>query len=100
MMLLRGVQVSGETIRRWCRKFAQRFANEMRCRRPKPGDTGHLDEVVLKTNGETRYLWRAVDQEGNVLDVLVQSRRNAAAAKRLTRKMMKKMQWVPRAHHG
>jgi putative transposase len=96
MMLLRGVQVSYETIRRWCRKFAQQFANELRRRRPQPGDKWHLDEVFLKINGETYYLWRAVDQEGNVLDVLVQSRRNAAAAKRLMRKLMKKMQCVPR----
>jgi putative transposase len=96
MLLLRGVQVSDETIRRWCRKFAQQFANELRRRRPKPGDKWHLDEVFLKINGETYYLWRAVDQEGNVLDVLVQSRRNASAAKRLMRKLMKKMQCVPR----
>jgi putative transposase len=94
MMLLRGVQVSYETIRRWCRKFAQQFANELRRRRPRPGDKWHLDEVFLKINGETFYLWRAVDQEGTVLDVLVQSRRNAAAAKRLMRKLMKKMQWT------
>ncbi len=91
-MLLRGVQVSYETIRRWC----QQFAHELRRRRPKPGDKWHLDEVFLKINGQTYYLWRAVDQEGNVLDVLVQSRRNAAAAKRLMRKLMKKLQCVPR----
>ena len=95
-MLLRGVQVSYETIRRWCQKFAQQFANELRRRRPRPGDKWHLDEVFLKINGQTYYLWRAVDQEGNVLDVLVQSRRNAAAAKRLMRKLMKKLQCVPR----
>jgi putative transposase len=96
MMLLRGVQVSYETIRRWCRKFAQQFANELRRQRPRPGDKWHLDEVFLKIKGETYYLWRAVDQEGNVLDVLVQSRRNAAAAQRLMRKLMRKMQGVPR----
>jgi putative transposase len=71
MMLLRGVQVSDETIRRWCRKFAQQFANALRRRRPEPGDKWHLVEVFLKINGETHYLWRAVDQEGNLLDVLV-----------------------------
>jgi len=96
MMLLRGVQVSYETIRRWCQKFGQQFANELRRRRPRPGDKWHLDEVFLKINGQTYYLWRAVDQEGTVLDVLVQSRRNAAAAKRLMRKLMKKLQCVPR----
>ena len=95
-MLLRGVQVSYETIRRWCQKFGQQFANELRRRRPRPGDKWHLDEVFLKINGQTYYLWRAVDQEGTVLDVLVQSRRNAAAAKRLMRKLMKKLQCVPR----
>ena len=95
-LLLRGVQVSYETIRRWCQKFGQQFANELRRRRPRPGDKWHLDEVFLKINGETYYLWRAVDQEGNVLDVLVQSQRNAAAAKRLMRKLMKKLQCVPR----
>jgi putative transposase len=96
MMLLRGVQVSDETIRRWCRKFPQQFANDLRRRRPRPADKWHLDEVFLKINGETYYLWRAVDQEGNVLDVLVQSRCNATAAKRLMRKLMRKMQCVPR----
>jgi putative transposase len=96
MMLLRGVQVSYETIRRWCRKFAQQFAKELRRRRPRPGDKWHLDEVFLKINGQTYYLWRAVDQEGTVLDVLVQSRRNAAAAKRLMRKLMKKIHCIPR----
>ncbi len=83
MMLMRGVQVSYETIRRWCQKFGQQFAHELRRRRPRSGDTWHLDEVFLKINGQTYYLWRAVDQDGHVLDVLVQSRRNAAAAKRL-----------------
>jgi putative transposase len=96
MMLLRRVPVSYETIRRWCRKFAQQFANELRRRRPKPADKWHLDEVFLKINGQTYYLWRAVDQEGNVLDVLVQSRRTAAAAKRLMRTVMETMQCVPR----
>ncbi len=73
-MLLRGVQVSYETIRRWRQKFAQQFANELRRRRPKPGDTWHLGEVFLKINEATSYLWRAVDQAVNILDVLVQSR--------------------------
>ncbi len=95
-MLLRGVQVNYETIRRWCQKFGQQFANGVRRRRPRPGDTWHLDEVFLKINGAPYYLWRAVDQEGTVLDVVVQSRRNAAAAKRLMRKLMKKLQCVPR----
>jgi len=96
MLLLRGVQVSYETIRRWRQKFGQQFANDLCRRRPRTGEKGHLNEVFLKINGETYYLWRAVDQEGTVLDVLVQSRRTAAAAKRLMRKLMKKLPCVPR----
>ena len=82
-MLVRGVAVSYETIRRWCAKFGQAYANQLRRRRPRPGDKWHLDEVFVGINGRLRYLWRAVDQHGNVLDILVQSRRNAVAAKRV-----------------
>ena len=89
LMLVRGVVVSYETIRRWCAKFGQAYANQLRRRRPRPGDKWHLDEVFVKINGITGYLWRAVDQHGNVLDVLVQSRRNAKAAKRFFRKLLK-----------
>ena len=74
--------VSHETIRRWCAKFGQAYANELRRRRPRPGTKWHLDEVFIKIRGVQRYLWRAVDQNGVVLDVLVTSRRNAAAARR------------------
>ena len=87
LMLVRGVAVSYETIRRWCAKFGQVYANQLRRRRPRPGDKWHLDEVFVGINGRLRYLWRAVDQHGNVLDVLVQSRRNAVAAKRFFRKV-------------
>src|SRR5688572_25967439 len=80
LMLERGVIVSYETIRRWCAKFGQQDANALRRRRPRPGDTWHLDEVFLKINGQVRYLWRAVDQDGNVLDILVHNRRDKAAA--------------------
>jgi putative transposase len=96
LMLARGVLVSYETIRRWCAKFGQAYANGLRRRRPRPGDKWHLDEVFVKINGELRYLWRAVDQHGNVLDILVQSRRNAKAAKRFFRKLLKGLQYVPR----
>ena len=89
LMLLRGVAVSYETIRRWCAKFGQAYANQLRRRRPRPGDKWHLDEVFVGINGRLRYLWRAVDQHGNVLDVLVQSRRNAVAAQRFFRKLLK-----------
>ncbi len=73
--------MSYETVRQWSRKFGQAYANQLRRRRAQPGDKWHCDEVFLKINGQRHYLWRAVDQHGNVLDILVQSRRNKAAAK-------------------
>ncbi len=82
LMLRRGVIVSYETIRRWCARFGQAYADGLRQRRPEPGDKWHLDEVFVRINGERQYLWRAVDQHGNVLDILVQSRRDKAAARR------------------
>ncbi len=96
LMLARGVAVSYETIRRWCAKFGQAYANQLRWRRPRPGDKWHLDEVFVRINGRLCYLWRAVDQHGNVLDILVQSRRNAVAAKRFFRKLLKGQRYVPR----
>jgi putative transposase len=71
LMLQRGVIVPYETIRRWCMKFGQQYANSLRHRQPRPGDKWHLDEVFIKINGERKYLWRAVDQDGMVLDILV-----------------------------
>ena len=96
LMLVRGVIVSYETIRLWCAKFRPEYARWPRRRQPRPGDKWHLDEVFVKINGITHYLWRAVDQHGNVLDVLVQSRRNAKAAKRFFRKLLKGLRYVPR----
>jgi putative transposase len=95
-MLQRGVVVSYETIRAWCAKFGQAYANGLRRRQPRPGDKWHLDEVFVKINGTIHYLWRAVDQHGNVLDVLVQPRRNALAAKKFFRKLRKGLRYVPR----
>lgn len=92
----RGVVVSYESIRRWCRKFGQSFANKLRRRRPRPGDKWHMDEVFIRTRGELHYLWRAVDQDGVVLDVLVQSRRNAKAAKRFFKKLLRGLRYAPR----
>ena len=92
----RGVVVSYETIRQWCLKFGQPTANAVRRRRSRTGDTWYLDEVFLKINGKTAYLWRAVDQDGHVLDMLVQSRRNKAAAKTFFRKLLTGCQYVPR----
>ncbi|MEV0695534.1 IS6 family transposase [Streptomyces sp. NPDC050388] len=96
LMLERGVLVSHETIRRWCAKFGQAYANALRRRRPRPGDKWHLDEVFVKINGELKYLWRAVDADGNVLDILVQNRRDTAAAQRFFRRLLKKTRTVPR----
>ncbi|MFD7607805.1 IS6 family transposase [Streptomyces mirabilis] len=96
LMLERGVVVSYETVRRWCVKFGQGYAGALRRRWPRPGDKWYLDEVFIKINGELKYLWRAVDQDGNVLDILVQNRRNKAAARRFFRRLMKRARAVPR----
>ena len=94
LMLQRGVTVSCETVRRWCAKLGQVYADGLRRRRPRPGDIWHLDEVFIK--GERKYLWRAVDADGKVLDILVQNRRDKAAARRFFRRLMKKTRAVPR----
>ena len=91
----RGIMVSYETVRRWVNHFGPRIAADLRKRRPKPHTTWHLDEVYLKIAGRLVYLWRAVDAEGEVLDVLVQSRRNKRAALKLMRKLLKKYGFVP-----
>src|SRR5437867_9140965 len=96
LLFERGITVSHEAIRKWCLKFGQDYTNQLRHRRPRPGDKWHLDEVFLTINGERHYLWRAVDQDDNVLDILVQSRRNKKAAKKFFRKLLKGLQYVPR----
>ncbi|MHC3454933.1 IS6 family transposase [Streptomyces prasinus] len=96
LMLQRGVIVSHETVRRWCAKFGQAYANGLRRRRPRPGDKWHLDEVFFRINGELKYLWRAVDADGNVLEILVQNRRDTAAARRFFRRLLKRTGAVPR----
>jgi len=92
----RGVIVSCESIRRRCLKFGGSFANNLRRRRPRPGDKWHLDEVFIRIQGELHDLWRAVDQDGIVLGILVQSRRNAGAATRFFKRLLKGLQYVPR----
>jgi putative transposase len=92
----RGVLLSYETVRRWCRKFGDGFVSHLRRRRPRPGDQWHLDEVFVRIQGELHYLWRAVDQDGVVLGILVQSRRDAKAAKRFLRQLLRGLQYVPR----
>jgi putative transposase len=96
MMLARGIIVSHETVRQWCAKFGQIYANGLRRRRPRPGDKWHLDEVFITINGKRQYLWRAVDQHGNVLDILVTSRRDAKAATRFFRKLLTGLAYAPR----
>jgi putative transposase len=93
----RGVVVSYETVRRWCKKFAASFADRMGRRRSRPGDKWYMDEVFIRIEGVQHYLWRAVDQNGVVLDILVQARRDANAAKRFFRRLLKGLQYEPRA---
>jgi putative transposase len=83
-------------VRQWALKFGPDFANQIRRRLPAPGDKWHLDEVAISIAGKRYWLWRAVDQHGAVLDILVQSRRSAKAAKRLLRKLLKKQGMAPR----
>jgi putative transposase len=92
----RGIDVTYEAIRHWCLKFGQDYANRLRRRRPRPGDKWYLDEVFLTINGTRHYLWQAVDQDDNILDILVQSRRNKKAAKKFFRKLLKGLTYVPR----
>jgi putative transposase len=96
LLAARGIIVSHETVRQWALKFGQPFANQVRRRLPRVGDKWHLDEVALKIAGVKHWLWRAVDQTGIVLDVLVQRRRDKQAAKRLLRKLLEKQRRPPR----
>src|SRR5215211_8614571 len=93
---MRGVALSYETIRAWCLKFGQTYSNGLRRRSSRPSDRWHLDEVFLKINGRLHYLWRAVDQDGDVLDILVQRHRDRKAAKKFFRKLLKELQYAPR----
>jgi putative transposase len=96
MLGARGILVSYETVRQWGLTFGQGFANQIRRHLPAAGDKWHLDEVVITIASKKHWLWRAVDQSGIVLDILVQSRRNAKAAERLLRKLLKKQGIAPR----
>jgi transposase-like protein len=91
----RGIDVSHETIRRWVAVFGPMIARRLRAMRPKPHATWHLDEMLVSIRGNRMYVWRAVDAEGEVLDCLVQSRRNKRAALRLMRKLIRKYRMVP-----
>ena len=97
MLAARGIVVTHQTIRTWAEKFGRHFANDIRRRSAgRLGDKCHLDELVVSIAGTKHWLWRAVDQDGFVLDVLVQSRRNAKAARRLMRKLLKGQGRAPR----
>ena len=89
-----GAAVSYESIREWGLRFGRIFANMPRRRRPQPGDKWYMHEVFIRICGKQHYLWRAVDQDGNVLDILVQSRRSATAASRFFRKLLKGLRYV------
>ena len=91
----RGMEVSYETVRRWSLKFGLAYARRLRASRPRPDARWHLDEVFVSINGKRTYLWRAVDSEGEVLDILVQSRRNRMAALKLMRRLLKKQGFAP-----
>ena len=91
----RGIDVSYETVRCWAEKFGRAIAANIRRSRPRPGSIWHLDEMVVRINGKRMFMWRAVDDEGEVLDVLVQKRRNKRAALRLLRKLLKRQGYVP-----
>jgi transposase-like protein len=92
----RGLEVSYETVRRWVLKFGATVAQRLRRRRPRPSDRWHLDEMVVRIAGRRMYLWRAVDHEGEILDMLVQRRRNKRAALRLMRKLLRKHGVAPK----
>ncbi|GLR60410.1 hypothetical protein GCM10007919_51390 [Rhizobium indigoferae] len=97
MLASRGIIVTHQTVRSWAEKFGRHFAREIKRRSAGClGDIWHLDECVVAINGKKQWLWRAVDQDGFVLEVLVQSRRNAKAAKRLMRKLLKAQGRTPR----
>ncbi len=89
LLAKRGIVVTYETIRQWCRKFGPEYACNLKRRHGRHGDVWHLDEVFVNIQGQRHYLWRAVDQDGDVIDILVQRKRNARAAKRFFRKLLK-----------
>lgn len=87
-MAERGVIVSYESIMMWCQRFGTQISSKIRRDRPAPADKWHLDEVVISIRGQKHWLWRAVDADGDTLEILVQSRGNALAAKRFLKKLM------------
>jgi DDE domain/Endoribonuclease L-PSP len=96
LLVERGLDISYETVRSRVLKFGSVIARRLQRRRPRPSDRWHLDEMVVRIAGRRMYLWRAVDHEGAVLDMLVQSRRDSRAALRLMRKLLRKQGFVPK----
>jgi putative transposase len=96
MMLERGIVVSYETVRRWATKFGPEYARRLKRKRPSCHDIWHLDEVMITIGGQQHWLWRAVDQDGYVLDEIVQTRRDTKGAKRLLKRLLKKQGCPPR----
>ncbi|MDV6278449.1 IS6 family transposase [Rhodococcus erythropolis] len=96
MMAARGIEVTYETIRTWCARFGPEYACQLRRRQPQSGDKWHLDEVFVNIGGVRKYLWRAVDQHGDVLDILIQGKRDGRAATKFFRKILKKQGCRPR----
>ena len=92
----RGITVSYESIRLWCNQFGPEFAKGLKRRHQGFGDTFYIDEVFVKIGGKQQYLWRAVDQDGEVIDVFLQARRDGAAAKRFFKRLLKNHQGEPR----
>jgi putative transposase len=96
LLAQRGITVSYEAIRQWCRTFGPAYASRLRRRQARLGDTWHLDELFVNIQGRQHYLWRAVDQDGEVIDILVQPRRDRRAAERFLRKLLKRQGCAPR----
>ena len=96
LLAQRGITVTYETVRQWCETFGLDYARRLRRRRGRMGDTWYLDEVFVTIQGQRQYLWRAVDEDGDVIDILVQSRRNRRAASRFFRKLLKGQGRAPR----
>ena len=92
----RGIIVTYETVRQWCQKFGPDYARKLKKRQGRLGDTWHIDEVFVTIQGQRQYLWRAVDQDGDTLDILVQRRRNQRAAERFFRRLLKGQGGEPR----
>jgi len=89
LLAARGIVVTYETIRQWCKKYGNIYCNQIKKNRGQLGDTWYLDEVFIKINGVLHYLWRAVDQDGDEIDILVQKRKNKAAAMRFFKRLLK-----------